>query len=285
MSHVPGFEVFAINGGRFRMDGGCMFGVIPKLLWDRKTPADENNRIRMQSTCVVVKTDTQTVLMDTGYGAKHGERFQKNHVLSQPMSLLQELEAIDVHPEQVDIVILSHLHFDHAGGCTYRTDDGNLRPQFPNARHLIHQFEWEDAMSDRQDLVGAYFSDDLLPLDKAGLVDLVEDGHEVLPGITLQHTGGHTRGHQIAHIQTADQHYAFLSDFCPTAAHLPPYWTLSYDTDYLHLRRTKPIVLSELVDNNAIAIFGHDPIHTAARIARDERQGFVVSEVVDVAGR
>lgn len=283
MSDATDIQVLALNGGNFRMDGGCMFGVIPKPLWEKRTPADANNRIAMQSTCVVVKTRECNVLIDTGYGNKHDSKFRDNHVLQHPSPLIAELKAVDLEPSQIDLVVLSHLHFDHAGGCTFRTEDGTLLPQFPNARYLIHRAEWEDANSGSPELAGAYFSEDFLALETSRQVDLVEDGHMVIPGITLQHTGGHTRGHQIVHIKTASESYCFASDFCPTAAHLPPFWTLSYDQDYLHLRRLKPKVLGELADNGTIVIFGHDPVCPAARIARDERRGFVVAEKVNLS--
>lgn len=281
MSDAKELKVSVINGGDFRMDG-CMFGVVPKPLWEKKTPADSDNRIAMQSTCVLIQSNIFTVLIDTGYGTKHSEKFRENHVLQQPPSLLDELKARDVEPNDVDYVILSHLHFDHAGGSTFVGEDGSLYPQFPKARHLIHRAEWEDATSSRPELAGAYFANDLNPLGEANLVDLVEDGHEVLPGITLQHTGGHTRGHQIVHIDSGGQRYCFVSDFCPTAAHLPPFWTLSYDQDYLHLRREKPVILGELADQDAVVIFGHDPTCPAARIKRDKRQGFVVRDRYEV---
>ncbi|MEM8733334.1 MAG: MBL fold metallo-hydrolase, partial [Planctomycetota bacterium] len=211
-------------------------------------------------------------------------KFRENHVLENPLSLLEELRAVGLEPGQIDFVVLSHLHFDHAGGCTYRDENDSLRPQFPNARYLIHRHEWEDATSASPELVGAYFEDDLEPLEAANLVDLVDDGHEVVPGVRLQLTGGHTRGHQIVHVESGDSYFAFLSDFCPTAAHLPPFWTLAYDQDHLHLRRTKPEILGKLADRDAVVIFGHDPICPAARIMRDARRGFCVREVIECGG-
>lgn len=275
-------ELSSINGGALRIDGGSMFGLIPKALWSRKAKADEMNRINLTTNCLLVRTPDCLVLIDSGYGTTRSESMQRNYHLEDGDRLVENLAAVGVAPEDIGMVILTHLHFDHAGGCTRPTDEGDLQPTFPNARHVIQRAEWEDAISSLPELAGAYYLEDIKPLEDAGLVDLIEGDQKLIPGVRVQLIGGHTRGHQIVHLGEGDseEHAVYLADLCPTSAHLRTLWGMSYDQDPLLVRRTRPEMLGEIADQDWIAIFEHDPDCIAARLSRDPKQEFVIRERV-----
>lgn len=269
-------SVQTVSGGTMRLDGGTMFGVVPKTLWERKTSADEHNRIALDTRCLLVRVDNQTILVDSGYGDKHGPRWREHHGPRSGHLLLENLKTLGISSQEIDIVILTHLHFDHAGGCTRRDAKGNLEPTFPRARHVVQQAEWEDATGDLPELVGAYFKEDFLPLADAGLVELVHGDAEIARGVHVRYTGGHTRGHQIVQIDTCLGPGLFVADLCPTIAHIRTFWTMAYDQYLLDVRRAKPRVLGEAADLGWPVFFEHDPHIAVAYLARHEKKEFVL---------
>ena len=266
------FELTFVSGGRLRIDGGNMFGVVPRLLWERDSPPDDQHRIALDTNCILVRTPNSLGLIDTGYGSKAPQKFRQRHALEDGAPLTRSLTAIGIAPDQIDWVIFTHLHFDHAGGATYRDEQGVLRPTFPRARHFVQRTEWDDATGNLPELAGAYYPDDFFPLHEAGLLHFVDGNAEIVPGVApdihLQPTGGHTRGHQIVRIQSARESAVCLGDTCPTVAHLRTFWTMAYDQFPLTVRRTKPGILNDIVDHERIALFSHDPHIMAARLAR-----------------
>jgi glyoxylase-like metal-dependent hydrolase (beta-lactamase superfamily II) len=272
------FELSTVSGGRFWIDGGTMFGVVPRALWVRVFPTDEKNRIRQATNCVLVQTGKQTVLIDTGYGSKLSEKERKILSAEEGDPLVKSLEACGVSVDDVDTVILSHLHFDHAGGATRREDDGRVTPTFPNAVYVAQKLEWEMATSGRPELRGAYPLDNLLPLEEAGQLKLIDGAEEIVPGIRALLTGGHTLGHQALVIESDDQTAMYLGDTCPSWRHLPSLWCMAYDVDLLQARRIKPELLGAIADNGWLALSDHDPDHAAARLSRDEKRNFAVTE-------
>jgi glyoxylase-like metal-dependent hydrolase (beta-lactamase superfamily II) len=262
-------QLTIVSGGRLWIDGGNMFGVIPRVLWERTSPPDDQHRILLDTNCILVRTSDSLGLIDTGYGGKATAKIRQRHALEDGAPLARNLAAIGVPPDKIDWVILTHLHFDHAGGVTYHDGEGRLRPMFPRARHVVQRTEWDDAMGVVPELAGAYHSDDLAPLEQAGLLELVDGDAEIAPGVTTELTGGHTRGHQIVRFESADVSAVCLADICPTTAHLPTFWTLAYDQFPLTVRRKKPIILNDIADHHRMALFAHDPRVTAARLSRD----------------
>lgn len=257
-----------VSGGRLRIDGGNMFGVVPRVMWEREAPPDEQHRISLATNCILVRTPDSLGLIDTGYGGKAPAKFRQRHALEDGAPLVRNLAAAGVRPEDLDWVVLTHLHFDHAGGATYRDADGRLRATFPGAQHFIQRTEWEDATGNIPELAGAYYPEDFVPLEEAGQVQLIEGDEEFVPGVRAQVTGGHTRGHQVIRIESRDESAVSLADLCPTAAHLKSFWTMAYDQFPLTVRHIKPIVLNEMVDRGRIALFSHDPKIAAARLTR-----------------
>jgi glyoxylase-like metal-dependent hydrolase (beta-lactamase superfamily II) len=257
-----------VSGGKLRIDGGNMFGVIPRVMWEQKSPPDEQHRISLETNCILVRTGNSLGLIDTGYGAKTPQKQRLRYSLDDGKSLVRNLAAVGVNPADVDWVILTHLHFDHAGGATYRDTDGQLRPTFPRARHFVQSSEWDDAMAQLPELAGAYFPDDFAPLQQAGLVERLAGDIAVAPGVMARLIGGHTRGHQLVYLESAGESAVCLADLCPTIAHLPTLWTMAFDQFPLQVRRQKPGIMQDIADQNRIALFSHDPSVLAARISK-----------------
>lgn len=266
---IGDIELTFVSGGRLRIDGGNMFGVIPRVLWEKESPPDDRHRIQLDTNCILVRTPDSLGLIDTGYGGKVPTKRRQRHALEDGAPLARNLAAIGVTPNEIDWLILTHLHFDHAGGATYRDEEGQLRPTFSRAQHVVQRAEWEDAVGDIPELAGAYHPDDVAPLEKAGLLELVNGDALIAPGVTTELTGGHTRGHQIVRLESGDDSAICLADICPTTAHLPVFWTMAYDQFPLTVRRKKPIILDDIAAHNRIALFSHDPHITAARLSRD----------------
>ncbi len=272
------FQLTTISGGVFLIDGGTMFGVVPKSLWQRVVEPDERNLITSATNCVLIETGERTILIETGYGSKFSEKKRKIHGAQPGDPMVEKLAAHGVGIEQVDMVILSHLHFDHAGGATQLDEAGNLRPTFPNATYVAQRREWINATAGFPELYGAYPQENLLPLAESGQLQLIDGNVEIVPGIRAEVNGGHTHGHQSLFIESGGETAVFIGDICPMAAHLPTLWCMAYDVDVLQTRRAKPELLGRIADRGWLALFDHDPEIAAARIRRDEKRGFAIAE-------
>ena len=258
-----------------------MFGVVPRSLWSRVSPPDDANFIPQATNCLLVEMDDRMVLIDTGYGSKLTEK-QRKIFRSEPGDpLVASLNAAGVSPEQIDTVILSHLHFDHAGGATRYDDQDELVPTFPNAEYVVQRREWMIATAELPELRGAYPLENLLPLEKAGRLRFIDGDVQILPGIHAVVTGGHTVGHQALIIESDGESAVFLADLCPTWRHLPTLWCMGYDVDLLQTRRKKPELLGQIADNGWLALSDHDPDHAAARLQRDKKRDFSVAEAIE----
>ena len=256
-----------------------MFGVVPKPLWEKATPADTANRIELETNCLLIDTPTQKILVDTGYGSKLPAK-QLQHIDGEPGNpIVRNLKAAGIEPGEIDIVVFSHLHFDHASGASEMVDD-KLMPVFPNARHVIQRVEWEDATSGAPELRGSYETEELRALGQSGLLELVDDDHEICAGISLHRTGGHTVGHQIVKVDSNGDRAAYLGDICPTVAHLKTFWIMAYDLFPREVRKMKPVIFQSLIDEEAILLFDHDPNMQGARIAQDESDRIFVKEKI-----
>lgn len=282
------YTIDVAPGGSMHIDGGNMFGVVPQSLWSRQRTPDEQNRIACCCNCLLIRGEVdgkeRTVLVDTGNGGKWDAKMRSFTNMQAGNPILESLDAMGVMPESIDTVILTHLHNDHTGGATKLDDAGNAIPAFPNARHLVQRKEWDDATGRHPELAGMYFEDDFVPLGEAGLVDLIDGEAEVLPGLRVLPTGGHTPGHQMVVIDggagDAWPKAVYACDLCPTASHLHTSWCLAYDQHLRETRRVKPQVLGDLADHGGLLLFAHDPEHYAATLKRDERKHFAIAEEV-----
>jgi glyoxylase-like metal-dependent hydrolase (beta-lactamase superfamily II) len=265
-----------VDGGEFSVDGGVVYGVVPKTLWQKVSPTDENNRIRMRNNCVLARDGQRTILIDTGYGGKHSALDRRFYEMDEGEPLLAGLDALGVAPEDVDIVVLSHLHFDHAGGATRRRPGRGLVPTFPRARYVAGRIEWEDALSRAAEIRSAYPLENLTPLAESDVVHLVEDGQEIVTGLRVRLTGGHTRGHLAVVFESGGAGAIYPSDLCSTTEHLRPMWNLAYDTFPLDTRVVKTRLLHEACDAGWWLLWTHDPKIAAGRLAAHPKRGFLV---------
>ncbi|MEX0701846.1 MAG: MBL fold metallo-hydrolase [Planctomycetales bacterium] len=276
--HIGDLQLTTISGGRYRIDGGTMFGIIPKALWDRVFPCDENNNILQNTNCALVRGHGRTVLIDTGYGPKLSEKQRRIFHAETGDPLLENLARHGVAADDVDTVILSHLHFDHAGGATRPSPDGSLVPTFPRAEIVVQRGEWETATDPGPALRNAYPQENIRPLAAHAKLRLVEGDVEIVPGIRALVTGGHTPWHQALVIESRGETAVYLGDLCATTRHMPMLWGMAYDVHPLVVRAKKPELLGRIADAGWLALFDHDPEHAAARLRRDERREFAIDE-------
>jgi glyoxylase-like metal-dependent hydrolase (beta-lactamase superfamily II) len=272
------WQLDSVNGGMFHLDGGVMFGVVPRTLWKNVAAPDELNRIQCANNCVLARDGTHTLLIDTGYGGKFSPLDRRFYNMEEGEPLLAGLAALGVAPDDVDTVVLSHLHFDHVCGATRFDAAGKRVPIFARARHLVGRAEWEDATGAIPELESAYPIADILPLYEAGLMMVVEDAQELVPGLRGHVTGGHTRGHMALLFESGGQTAAYLGDICPSTAHLRRMWHLAYDTYPMETRRRKPELLGRAADEGWWILWNHDPRVTVSRVARDAKREFVPLE-------
>ena len=270
-------ELIPLSDGFFALDGGAMFGVVPKPLWERVAPADSRNRIRMAMRPLLVRGE-RTILIDAGVGEKLDAKTRDLYGFDRERHLEHSLREADVAPEQVDLVIASHLHFDHAGGFTVRDGAGVVRPRFPRARHVVRRQEWDDALRPHERNRASYFRENYVPLGDAGLLDLVDDDVEVAPGVRLRRTGGHTRGHQIIVLESGGRTAVFVADLIPTTAHVPLPWIMGYDLFPMETLEFKRAFVREAVDREYLLFFEHDPDIAAGWLR--ERNGRLTVEAL-----
>lgn len=284
MHKLGDFELHAVSDGAFKLDGGAMFGIVPKPVWEKAMPADDRNRIPLALTCLLIRTGKKNVLIDTGLGDKHEAKFLELYAVDRTKNLKQGLAAIGVKREEIDYVILSHLHFDHAGGCTERDASGALVPTFPNATYVVQKGMWDEALLPNPRTQGSYRKDDFIPLQALGRVKFVEGDAEVTPGVWVRATGGHVRHHQCAEVQSGGRKAYYWADLMPTTAHVKPAWTMSYDLYPHEVATLREKLLQSAVDEQWVNVFEHDPAVAMAYIRRDEK-GYRVEPIERLPGR
>jgi len=261
------YRVHFVSGGRFRLDGGAMFGVVPKVLWNRVAPADEKNRIQMGMNCLLIEGEGKRVLVDSGIGTKGDPRFRDIFAVERPEALLEDLAALGVPPAGITTVACTHLHFDHCGGGTTRAEDGVARPTFPKARYLVRRQEWDDAHHANERNRASYLSENYDPIEKAGQLILHEGDIEILPGVTMRNLPGHTRGHQGVFFDIPESRALYTVDLIPTVAHLPLPYIMAYDLHPLTTLDTKRAILRDATHEGWLLLFEHDPDHLAIRVS------------------
>ncbi|NOX18586.1 MAG: MBL fold metallo-hydrolase [Chlorobi bacterium] len=271
------YELFALNTGTFGLDGGAMFGIIPKPLWEKKIPADEMNRITLGGRCLLMKSEDKIILVDTGIGNNWDEKFKKIYrVEFESASLNSSLKMKGIKPEDITDVILTHLHFDHTGGSVI-FENGKMIPAFPNAKYHVQKkhFEWAEQASPKDR--GSFVKNRFVPLRDEGVIQLHEGNSEFDENINLLITNGHTVNQQLVKISDGNQTLLYCADFLPTSAHVPIPYVMSYDLLPLQTIKEKEKILPQAVDEEWLLFFEHDPKIAAAKIIMNEK-GFAVKE-------
>jgi glyoxylase-like metal-dependent hydrolase (beta-lactamase superfamily II) len=268
------FKLHALEAGGQRLDGGAMFGVVPKPLWEKRIPADQRNRIPLALRCLLVETADALVLIDNGVGNKESDKFHDIYGIENagsPSRIEDALRAAGHQPDDIDIVIDTHLHFDHAGGNTYRSEDGEIRLSFPRARFVVQRGEWEYAHWRNERIQASYLPANFDPVEHAGRFDFVEGAVEILPGVSVIPTPGHTPHHQSVIISSQDETACFLADVMPTSAHLPLPWIMAYDVEPLVTLESKRMLVERARQEKWLLVFEHDPVVAWGYLADEER--------------
>ena len=262
------FEITPLLDGYFRLDGGAMFGIVPRVLWEKKMPPDERHRVRLTVRCLLVRDGRRTILIDSGQGNKQSEKFRDRYAVEQPATLLDNLRQVGVRPEDVTDVINCHLHFDHAGWNTVR-QGSEIVPTFPNARYWSQQGEWERSRHYTTERDQASFlGEDFLPLEEPRW-ELVEGEHTVVPGVEILPLPGHSLYTQGVLVNAGGQKVAFLGDLMPSVHHVPYAWIAAFDLHPVETLATKRRILPRAVREKWICVFDHDPDCVAARIVEE----------------
>lgn len=271
---IGDFKIYPLADGFFGLDGGAMFGVVPKPVWERTNPPDEQNRIRLALRPLLILTANERILVDTGIGDKYDVKFAERYRIEKPDTLLGSLKRTGLEPAEVDVVLLTHLHFDHCGGAT-RIENGRLVPTFPNARYVVQKTEWQEAINPNRRSRASYLPENFLPIQEAGQLELIDGSTELRPGIELLHTGGHTKGMQVVKIKGREQSAIFWSDMIPTQGHIPVPYIMGYDLFPLESMEQKERLLNQAVAEGWVSFFEHDPEVFAGKIIRvDNRYQF-----------
>lgn len=273
------FEIYAVSDGFFRLDGGAMFGRVPKEVWKKTNPCDRQNRILLALRCLLIKTGKHNVLVDTGIGNKHSREFIRRFAIDHQNNLEDSLKKLGFIPEDIDIVINTHLHFDHCGGNT-KKEKGRIVPAFPRAKYFIQRGEWGAATLGNLLTKASYHEEDFLPLGDCKVLEFIVDRvAEIEPGIILVRAGGHTKYHQIVKIESAGKQAFYLGDLVPTATHLNYPFVMAYDVEPLETVRKKMEILPEAAENRALLVFEHEPKFDAAFIEIEEKKVLISREV------
>lgn len=299
--HVGDMRVRLLDGGRLKLDGGAMFGIIPKPLWARLAPADERNRIDIGCTCLLIETAGRRILVDTGVGNKYGDKDRDIFAISNHW-LLDSLRAEQVEPESIDTVILTHLHFDHAGGATTwaghdagsqtgaaalqalsddRRDAGPTKavPTFPRATYVVQRGEWDDGATGHFVMTATYRKENLEPLAASGRLKLIDGDGEIAPGVSVRVLPGHTRYQQGIVLRDRDQIAVQPADLMPTAAHVGLRYNMAYDLLPYENMVNKGRLLSEGAAGGWMFLLAQDPLHTAHRVKSEGPERYSIARV------
>jgi glyoxylase-like metal-dependent hydrolase (beta-lactamase superfamily II) len=279
--NIGNYEVQPVETGRFALDGGAMFGVVPKNLWNRSNPADESNRIELALRALLLKNKDRQILIDTGIGYKFDEKLNKIYKVDHSRYTLEKsLLARGTNRDQITDVILSHLHFDHCGGTTC-LENGELKLTFPNAMHHIQKEQWDWALNPSEKDKASFLAENFTLIEKEARLSLLNGPGNIFPGIESIVFYGHTHGMQLLKITDDRTSLLFCADLIPTASHIPIPWIMAYDNNPLGSIEEKKRILPKVVEENWILFFEHDPYISAGTVMRDEK-GYKLKQEVSL---
>jgi glyoxylase-like metal-dependent hydrolase (beta-lactamase superfamily II) len=267
------FNLHAVSDGSFLLDGGQMFAIVPKTLWEKRISADNYNRVRLSLTCLLIQAGRHNILVETGIGDKFGTKFGEIYGVDHSRSLPEELRKLSLEPRDIDIVINTHLHFDHCG-WNVRREDGKLLPTFPRARYFIQRGEWEDAHNTTERNRASYVEQFFAAAEPQ--TELLDGDAEILPGVRVELGAGHTRRMQCVRVESEGDTAFFPSDLIPTQTHLAYPWMTSFDLYPMETLANKKRLLPELATARALIVFFHDPCVPWARLI--EKDGKISTE-------
>ncbi len=255
-------KLYTINAGHFKLDGGAMFGVVPKSLWNQANPADENNMCSWAMRCLLVEHGDRRILIDNGMGDKQDAKFFGHYYLHGNDSVEKNLAAHGFKPEDITDVFLTHLHFDHCGGSIRRDASGNLVPAFPNALYWTHRAHWASATTPNDREKASFLKENILPMQEHGVLRFVEaaDGEEWLPDFRVHIVNGHTEAMMLPLLHCNGRKLLYCADLIPSIHHIPMPWIMAYDMRPLDTLTEKKALLQKAADEDWLLYFEHDPV-------------------------
>lgn len=277
---IGDYRIEVIPDTEFRLDGGAMFGVVPRVLWERISPPDELNRVRLNMNCVLVETPAERILIETGIGEKWTEKETRIYGIERQRSFAESLDEIaGLRPEDITVVINTHLHFDHAGGNTMKvpsaavggvSDEVVAVPQFPNARYLVSKAEWDHAQLPHERDRASYLPENWRPLLNSGQLELMPESYEPVPGLTVQQIRGHSETMQTWQVTRAGRTLYGFADLIPTRHHVPPAWIMGYDLYPTETLAFKKQILPLALREDWLCLFYHDPDSPICRLTESD---------------
>ncbi len=283
-------KLYSIETGNLKLDGGAMFGVVPKSIWQKIYPADENNLSNWAMRCLLVETNDRIVLIDTGMGDKQSEKFFKHYYPNGDATLLSSLKKNEFEPEDITDVIITHLHFDHVGGAVKYNEKKELVPTFPNAKYHISAQQWNWAINANRREKASFLPENYIPLQDYGVLNLIHEETELIPNITLKIYNGHTEGQILPYINYKKRTLVYAADLFPAVAHLPMPYIMSYDTKPLQTLEDKKRFFKDALENNHVIFFEHDiyneccTLHETYKGVR-EKECFTLKEFMENPSR
>jgi len=265
-------KLHSINTGTFKLDGGAMFGVVPKTLWQKVYPSDENNLCTWALRCLLIENNEQRILIDCGIGNKQDEKFLGHYYIKNNDGFVQTLLHTGFKPDDITDVILTHLHFDHCGGAVkYNEEKTEFVPTFKNATYWLGKQQWDLANNPNSREKASFFKENFIPLLNAGKIEFIEKDTELFENVSVKIFNGHTAGQVIPFVKYNNKTIVYMADLIPTSAHLPLVWVLSYDTNPLISLSEKEIFLNEAAENNYILFFEHDIINECCTVKKTDK--------------
>ena len=269
-------KLYPIETGRFKLDGGAMFGVVPKPIWQKTNPADSQNRIEMAMRCLLIEDESRLILIDNGLGHKYTEKFKGLYEVNHEHSSLQKsLDALGFSPDDITDVILTHLHFDHCGGSTaWNPMKERHELVFENAIHWVQKKHLEWALKPNAREKASFYAENILPIVESGNLRMLDGETELFPNIALKVVNGHTEAQQLPFIFYKEKQILFVADLFPSAGHLPLPYVMGYDTRPLLTLEERERILPQLVDEEIIIFYEHDPINECGTVIRNEKGAY-----------
>ena len=273
------FELTVVNDGKYYIDGGAMFGVVPKPMWEKKLPADEHNRLHMAMNSLVIRTGRDTILVDTGAGNKLPDKMRKHFDVQE--CLLDHLSDANVAPDDITVVINTHLHFDHVGWNTLRRGDGQIVPTFPRAKYYYQRGELAHAhLQHERDRV-SYLTENYDPLVANGQAVLLDGAAEIVPGVRVELYPGHTEHHQVVIVESQGKTAAYVGDLIPSRSHLNPTWVMGYDLLPIACIDNRHRYYRQAIPGRWLTVFTHEPSTPWAYVQKDEAGRYISQPLED----
>ncbi len=265
-------KLYTINTGHFKLDGGAMFGVVPKSIWNKLNPADENNMCSWAMRCLLIEDGKRLILIDNGMGDKQDAKFFSYYYLHGDDTLQQSLAQYGFSADDITDVFLTHLHFDHCGGSIkWNSDRTAFQPVFKNAVYHVHEEHWEEALPPNVREKASFLRDNIIPIQETGHLNLFKEHEIIHPEMSLYKSIGHTQSMMIPQIKYGGVTVAFMADLIPSLGHIPPNYVMGYDVRPLDTMRERTEFLTRAAAEKTVLFFEHDPVNECAIVTQTER--------------